>query len=209
MAMKSVSQLNQDINVINFYNHKKNGYFIDIGAHNGILLSNTYLLEKYYNWSGICIEPIPQIFKLLQESRPNSICINKAVYSTSNIVLKFNIAQSTMLSGIIDNIDCHMNSLNNGTIIDVETININDILDNNNAPLFIEYLSIDTEGSEFEILSTFNYDKYTIGIIHVEHNYIQPRRNNIKNLLESKDYIYIKENEFDDEYMHKSLQSRI
>jgi hypothetical protein len=45
---QTYSQLNQDINVINFYNGKKNGFFIDIGAHDGISLSNTYLLEQEY-----------------------------------------------------------------------------------------------------------------------------------------------------------------
>ena len=55
----SKSQLGQEIKVINFYKEKKNGYFIEIGASDGIELSNTYLLESEYKWNGICIEPIP------------------------------------------------------------------------------------------------------------------------------------------------------
>ena len=203
--MTTYSQLNQDIDVIQFYKQKQNGYFIEIGANDGINLSNTYLLEKNYNWKGICVEPIPDIFNKLKNNRLNSICIDKALYSDSNIILKFNIASCALLSGIIEHINCHKNSLNNGKIIDVETISMNDLLDNNNAPNFIDYLSIDTEGSEFEILKTINYDKYTFGIIHVEHNYIEPQRKNIKDLLLSKDYIYKRENKWDDEYIHKSL----
>jgi hypothetical protein len=97
------------------------------------------------------------------------------------------------------------NSLNNGKIIDVQTISMNDLLDNNNAPNFIDYLSIDTEGSEFEILKTMDYDKYTFGIIHVEHNYVEPQRTNMKEFLLSKNYVYKRENKWDDEYIHKSL----
>lgn len=203
--MTTYSQLNQDVDVIKFYKNKENGFFIEIGANDGINLSNTYLLEKNYNWKGICVEPIPDIFNKLKNNRPNSICVNKAIYSYSDMILKFNIASCDLLSGIVEHINCHKSSLNNGKIIDVQTISINDLLDNNNAPNFIDYLSIDTEGSEFEILKTINYDKYIFGIIHVEHNYIEPRRSNIKDFLLSKNYIYKRENHWDDEYIHKSL----
>ncbi len=63
--MFSYAQLNQDRNVLNHYNQLKHGYFVDVGAHDGITLSNTYLLEKYYEWSGICIEPLPNQFNKL------------------------------------------------------------------------------------------------------------------------------------------------
>ena len=49
----SFSQLNQDKNVLSFYNYKKGLYFIDIGANDGKTLSNTFLLEKDYDWKGI------------------------------------------------------------------------------------------------------------------------------------------------------------
>ena len=53
------SQLGQDLDVIKHYNFKENGFFVEIGANDGISLSNTYLLEKKYNWKGLCIEPLP------------------------------------------------------------------------------------------------------------------------------------------------------
>lgn len=80
----SHSQLSQDLEVLKFYNEKKNGFFIEIGANDGNILSNTYLLEKSYNWKGICVEPIPDKFKLLCENRPNSLCYDYAVYNKSN-----------------------------------------------------------------------------------------------------------------------------
>ena len=76
----SYSQLGQDLEVIKFYNNKENGFFIEIGASDGIILSNTYLLETQYKWKGICYEPIPNNFKKLVKNRPNSICYDKAVY---------------------------------------------------------------------------------------------------------------------------------
>ena len=201
--METYSQLEQDIKVINFYKNKNNGYFIEIGAYDGIFLSNTYLLEKNYNWKGICIEPLPDKFIELQNNRPNSICINKAIFDENGLILNF--SNSTVGSGITSHIDCHL-YIKNSPQIKVETVLLNDILENYNAPSFIEYLSIDTEGTEYEIFKTINYDKYIFGVIHTEHNYVEPKRTNIKNLLISKGYIYIGENQWDDEFIHSSLK---
>ena len=63
------SQFGQDLDVIEYFKHKKNGYFIEIGATNGIDLSNTYLLEKKYNWNGICIEPQDSTYQDLIKNR--------------------------------------------------------------------------------------------------------------------------------------------
>lgn len=203
----SYSQLGQDLKVIEFYNKKENGYFIEIGASNGIDLSNTYLLETTYKWKGICCEPIQTRYNELIINRPNSICCNEAVYNESDLTVIFDIAHnSDTASGIADNIDCHKNFVDaNKTSIQVKTISLLDLLNKSNAPTFIEYLSLDTEGSEYEILKTFNFEKYTFGLIDVEHNYVEPRRSKIKELLLSKGYIYTGPNQFDDMYKHNSV----
>lgn len=205
----SYSQLAQDLTVINFFK-KFNGYFIEIGAIDGIELSNTYLLEKKYNWKGICVEPIPQKFDMLCKNRPNSLCSNKAVFSESNKTVIFDIANDAeFLSGISDCIDCHAAAVNaNKTQIVVQTITLNDLLEQFNAPPFIEYMSLDTEGSELEILKAVDFQKYTFGIIDVEHNFVEPRRTQIRELLTSNGYVFVKENQWDDHYIHKSLLHR-
>lgn len=197
-------EIGQDLEVLNYYNNKENGFFIEIGANDGIELSNTYLLEKHYNWKGICAEPIPDKFKLLCNNRPNSFCCDNAVYNESDKKVIFDIANNCdFLSGIQENIDCHKESVNvNKTEIIVTTITLNDLLDKANAPLFIEYLSLDTEGSELEILKSVDFNKYKFGLIDVEHNYVEPRRSDIKNLLLSNGYEYIKENHWDDSYRY-------
>lgn len=203
----SYSQLGQDLEVIKFYNNKENGFFIEIGASDGITLSNTYLLETQYKWKGICCEPIPNNFKNLVKNRPNSICYDKAVYNSSGLTVNFDIANSCELySGVSNHIDCHKSLVDeNKETIQVQTISLLDVLNNTNAPLFIEYMSLDTEGTEFEILKNFDFEKYTFGLIDVEHNYYEPRRTEIKNLLLSKGYIYKGENNWDDMYKHNSV----
>ncbi len=205
--MKSYSQIGQDLELLRSCNYKRNGFFIEIGASDGIIFSNTYLLETQYGWKGICVEPIPKRYKSLCKNRPNSICFDKAVYNVSNEQVIFDIANNfDLLSGISSNIDCHKNSVNeNKSQITVTTISLNDLLEKSNAPSFIDYLSLDTEGSELEILKMLDFQKYIIGFIDVEHNYVEPRRTQIRELLISNGYEYIKENKFDDCYKHKSI----
>ena len=61
-------------------------------------------------------------------------------------------------------------------------------------------MSLDTEGSEYEILKVFDFNKYRIGWIDVEHNFVEPRRTMIKNLLLQNGYKYVGENYWDDSY---------
>jgi FkbM family methyltransferase len=203
----SYSQLGQDLKVLEVYKDRKDGYFIEIGANDGIILSNTYLLETQYNWKGICVEPIPSKYELLIVNRPNSKCYKEAVFNESNTYQIFDIANNfDLISGISKYIDKHYDAVNvNKTQIIVNTITLNDLLEKSNSPSFIEYLSLDTEGSELEILKAVDFTKYTFGLIDVEHNYIEPRRTKIRELLTSNGYIYIGENMWDDCYKHSSL----
>lgn len=200
------SQINQDINVIKFYDKKTNGFFLDIGAYDGLTLSNTYLLEKNYNWKGLCVEANPFIYNKLKLNRPNSKCINRCVYDLNNKIIDFTIAKNDLLSGIKETLDLHKEIVNkNGIDYKIKTISLENLLEENNIPYFIDYLSIDTEGSEFEILKDFNFDKYIFGYIDIEHNFNEYKRNQIKDLLCKNNYIYIKENYHDDIYIHKSI----
>jgi FkbM family methyltransferase len=203
----SNSQCYQDLKVIEFYKKKKNGFFIEAGASDGIELSNTYLLEKDYNWTGICIEPIFKNYEKLIINRPKSLCYNDAIYNESGLILHFDIAIcDDKLSGISNHIDTHKSYIDkNKNTITVNTVSLLDLLDKSNAPKFIEYLSLDTEGSEYEILKNFNFDKYIFGLIHVEHNCVEPRRTYIRDLLIANNYIYLGQNKFDDMYKHVSV----
>ena len=205
----SYSQIGQDLAVLKFYNNKENGYFIEVGASDGINLSNTYLLETKYNWKGICCEPIPSNFEKLVKNRPNSTCFQEAVYNKSGLSLTFDIANSfDLLSGISEHIDAWKAQVDaNKTSIQVQTLSLVDVLERAKAPAFIDYMSLDTEGSEYEILKNFDFKKYTFGLIDVEHNYKEPRRTNIRNLLLANGYIFKCQNDWDDCYKHNSLKN--
>lgn len=70
--MESFSQYYQDKAIDFALNRKQNGIFLDIGAHDGVSLSK-YFFERNRNWTGLCIEPIPEVFRLLQSNRRCSV----------------------------------------------------------------------------------------------------------------------------------------
>lgn len=202
----SYSQLGQDKKVYDFYKGKTEGYFVEVGAYDGIALSNTYAFEKL-GWKGICCEPLPSRFADLIKNR-TAHCCNQAVYHTTGLTVSFDIeGDAGMLSGIDTHIDAHKHVVNkNKQTVTMQTISLNNLLERFGAPPFIEYLSLDTEGSEYEILRTLDFNKWQFGLIDVEHNHIEPRRTMIKQLLCSNGYTYLGANQFDDSYVLKRLK---
>ena len=206
---KSFAQLNQDINVIEFYKEKKNGFFIDVGAYDGIKFSNTLLLEKELEWNGICIEPGKRFFQKLTENR-TATCIEKAVFDKSDLELDFldcgdDDEKGAMLSGLITKTICNRTIHSFKETYKVKTKTLTDILKENNAPKFIEYLSIDVEGAEPNVLRGIDFNEYTFGYISVEFNHSEYMKNIIDEILLNNGYVFKQFNEFDLDYIHNSL----
>jgi hypothetical protein len=110
------------------------------------------------------------------------------------------------LSTLVDS-DFNRESRVKGTTYIVETISLNDLLRLHGCPKQIDYLSIDTEGSELAILRYFDFDKYQINIITVEHNYRDPDRKQLYELLTAKGFVRVFEpfSKWDDWYINRSM----
>ena len=197
------SQLGQDLFVLNYYDFKKNGYFIEFGATNGKSLSNSYVLEKNFGWEGILSEPAKKWHDELFINRQCNIS-KKCVWRTSGESIKFSEVNEGELSTISEYKKSDKHNRSNSKEYMVDTISLIELLVEFDAPRYIDYLSIDTEGSEYDILSNFDYDKYQIGIITVEHNYTK-QRERIFNLLTEKGYerVLTELSQFDDWYVLK------
>lgn len=200
---KSKAQLKQDMFVLDELDYKRDGYFVEFGATNGVDLSNTYLLEKELGWTGILAEPAVSWYIALPKNRSCHIDFG-CVWSKSGERLEFNNVLAAELSTIatFSNGDEHAKARETGLKYDVTTISLIDLLKKYNAPKEIDYLSIDTEGSEYEILSAFDFDAYKFKIITCEHNYT-PMREKLYDLLTSKGYTrkYTEYSRFDDWYV--------
>ncbi|HXK40358.1 MAG TPA: FkbM family methyltransferase [Candidatus Paceibacterota bacterium] len=176
VVKKSRSQLRQDMFVLSELNFKRNGFFVEFGATNGVDLSNTYLLEKEFQWRGILAEPARCWQSALRKNRSAAI-ETRCVWSTSDTLLKFKEVSLPELSTIdfLSSADLHGEKRRSGRTYDVETISLNDLLEAHDAPPVMDYLSIDTEGSELEILRSFDFSRYSFSIITCEHNYTSQR----------------------------------
>lgn len=210
------SQYSQDLFVISQITTKNiPNYFIEFGATDGVNWSNTFLLEKYFNWNGILCEPARVYHERIKQNRKCNID-TRCVYSESRLKIEFCETQDSndshkISSPELSTIKEYINSKDwalkvgkqNSINYKVETISLNDLLLFYNAPKNIGYLSIDTEGSELDILSNFDFNSYKISIISVEHNSNISNRNKINSLLTKNGYTRIFDDIFgaDDIYM--------
>lgn len=200
--MTSFSQFGQDIYTLTYiYPGLTNGYFVEVGAYDGINMSNTLLMEQM-GWSGLCIEPNPRLFAQMSNVRR---CLKSqyAVFNIDDATVEFYDDPNGGCSSIVET-DV---SANRFPVIKVPTKTLTTLLKEHNAPSFIHYLSLDTEGSEYEILKTHDFSTYTFGYICVEHNFHVENRAKIRSLLESKGYLFNRTNHVDDEYCLRELSS--
>ena len=195
----SPAQLRQDLFALSQVDFKRYGFFVEFGATNGRTLSNSWLLESQFGWRGILAEPARTWHGALKANRTCAID-TRCVWKASGEVLKFT-ETPRLENSSISSLTKPSRKLR-GTTYDVTTVTLNELLETHNAPAVIDYMSVDTEGSEFEILSALDFDRWSARAISVEHNYA-PQREDIKTLLVSKGYTQVMKSvsRFDDWYI--------
>ena len=186
LAPRASAEFFQDLWALWEAGGKRDGFFVEFGAADGKSKSNTFFLEMEMNWKGVVAEPHPAFMNLVRRHR-SCVVSDKCVYSRSGERIEFLATQVGELGRIafIDPQDDHKRE--DHTVVEVETISLNDLLIEAQAPQDIDFLSIDTEGSEFEILAHFDFDRWNLRTITVEHNRTKMRER-IFNLLTSRGY---------------------
>ena len=187
------SQLGQDKWIVELFKGKRNGYFIDIGAWDGEDISNTYYLEKELGWTGVCVEPQHDAFINLQNVRTCSS--ENIVFAEKTGMVFFKNAGTG--SGIVSGLGPDVN--------EIPAITITELLTRYKSPAIIDYLSLDTEGNELEIMRTFPFDRFHFRALTVEHNSYMgskhvKRRGEMHQLLEINGYKFVKQQDCDDFY---------
>jgi len=184
----SKSQLGQDVFALYFSDFKLSGTFLEIGAADGVTLSNTYILEKYFNWTGILCEPAFGWRDALKNNRSAELIFD-AIWSVSGEILEFREVVQKEYSTIskLSGNDQHAQLRNHGNDYLVKSLSLPDLIQQCRIPSDLDYLSIDTEGSEFDILKNVDFGIFQPRVITVEHNFTQ-NRELIFNLLTSFGY---------------------
>lgn len=182
---------------------KRSGFFVDLAAADGITHSNSYALEKLFNWSGICIEPNPGFYEVLKKER--KCIVDNSVVNDKSEDVDFRI-DNGQLGGIIaedtdNNLRVRGENLPNANTISRRTVQLEAVLDLYKAPEVIDYLSLDVEGSEERVLRNFDFNKYIFLCITIERP--TPKLNEI---LLNNGYLFVKVYQNDTFYIHSSLQ---
>ena len=191
-------QYGQDIIAYLCLKNKKNGFYIDIGAYDGIRLSNTYIFEKL-GWKGFCVEASPKNFEALQKNRKCDL-YNCAVSSKNVGKAKF----LTSTVGVLDVLDTHnteghkkrieKESDKNMEYVEVDTMTFEELMSNYKDINHIDFMSLDIEGGELDVLKSIDFDKYSFGLITVEYN---DNYDEILELMNSKGYKKLMDNHCD------------
>ena len=204
------SQIFQDIFAYFIVANNYDKTFFEFGATNGKSLSNTFMLEKELGWSGALAEPDIQWIEALKKNRPNTKIITKCIWKSSEDKLNFFSSDQGVLSTLekfkyndSESMPGNTNQRNkSGRNITVETISLNDVVKHYFKGICPSYISIDTEGSEFEILNSFNFSDYQPAVFTVEHNFTKTQKQ-IDELMEHNNYsrIFKKLTDFDAWYV--------
>ena len=202
LQQKAVSQLGQDLWVLEQTDYKRNGFFVEFGATDGVLLSNTWLLEREFGWKGICAEPNPDFFEQLKKNRACDVSdayIGGLTGATVEFILSDAYGGSSEYAADDQHAAKREAYRQAGKVMTLVAVSLNDFLEQHGAPRDIDYISIDTEGSEYEILSTFPFHQWRVRLFTVEHNFTD-RRQDIRRLMEKNGYT-CQEAKWDDWYV--------
>jgi FkbM family methyltransferase len=193
--MKFFSQVGQDQFLFqSFFRARRGGTFVDIGAYDGEKFSNSLFFERYLDWKGLCVEPLPSAYEKLSKTRRS---INEQVcVADFEGVADFAEADAgvdeKMLSGLVHRFDPrHLQRLDavnaERTVHEVAVTRLGTLLEKHR--LFdIDFCSIDTEGAELSILRDFDFTRFRVGVFVVENNYDDPR---LTELMRSKGYEFV------------------
>ena len=204
LMLSSKSELGQDYFAAFVNQFSENGFFVEFGAADGVEHSNSFALEKVLGWGGLLAEPVRRYESSIRENRSADL-VTKCVAARSGERVTFYEREVATLSSADQNIDSLLDGKLNKIVnnYEVDTISLEEMLDQYNTPKVIQYMSIDTEGSEYELLAAFNFGKYQINTLTVEHNFSEARQK-IAELLENNGFsrIPMPESYYDDFYIN-------
>ena len=192
-SLKSYSQEGEDMILRRLFEKQQNGFYVDVGAHHPKRFSNTYFFYKQ-GWNGINIDAMPNSMKAFNDIRPRDINIEKPI-SEKKQILTYYAFNEPALNGFSKELSERRAKQDNCIIEftkDIETATLEEIFENNLPDnQCIDFLSIDVEGLDFNVLKSNNFLKYKPKVILIEilgSGLLEIEKNEISQYLKKYDY---------------------
>jgi len=197
------SQCEEDVYLNKYiFKNKRNGVYIELGALDGVLYSNTKFFEDSLNWTGILIEPHPNKFKVLEANRPNNFLFNDLVSCHKDpLEFRYFVNQHAAVSGVENTLSQHhfdnyfeSNNEWNKSLpqnkMFIQPKSLTDIVSSTRLT-HIDLLSLDVEGHELEVLKSWDFS-VPIDIILIETLGVQPEKEELcREILKQNNYRFI------------------
>lgn len=192
-ATLSYSQEGEDLILKRIFEGKFEGFYVDVGAHHPFRFSNTYLFYKK-GWTGINIEPNPEVVANFKSGRPNDINLQIGV-SEENGVLQYHYFDEPALNTFDVDVVKERLATTPYKVVKMENISVlrlDEIL-SKNLPVgqVIDFLSIDVEGLDFMVLKSNDWDKYRPTCVLVE-----VLNSTLEDVINGEIYIFMKNNSY-------------
>jgi FkbM family methyltransferase len=182
------------------FKNKKNGVYIELGALDGVLYSNTKFFEDSLQWKGILIEPHPEKYKLLQRNRPNNFLFNKLVSChTDPLEFRYFVDFHAAVSGVENTMppshfDYFFDNKTNRFLpqkkMFIKPVTLTEIVKETQIT-HVDLLSLDVEGHEYEVLTSWDFS-IPIDIILIETLGAQPEKDEMcRQILIQHNYRFI------------------
>jgi len=169
-SRKSFSQEGEDLIVDRLLAGKKNGFYVEVGAHHPFRFSNTYFFYKK-NWSGICIDPLPGIKKMFHKWRPKDTFLEIGI-SAHPGELEYFMFNESALNTFDPSVAKERNGLKGYKLLEsrkIQTDSLSQVLKERLAPnQVIDLLSVDVEGLDLEVLESNDWNLFLPRVIIVE-----------------------------------------
>lgn len=192
----STAQDGQDMLIASMFGNRTGGFFVDLAANDAVKISNTFVLERSFQWDGICIEANPFYLWKLAKRRCKIAAAVVTDQADDNVSFALRVGIDGGLGGIVSERKGAVKNYNHGTdpnaikaraqATTFRTTTLLSIFTRLRAPTSIDYLSLDIEGAEFLALREFPFDQYSIAALTVE----RPSRD-LRALLFARGYLFM------------------
>jgi FkbM family methyltransferase len=188
---QSRAQFGQDLLALDHHSHKRNGTYLEIGVHDGENINNTVLMDQEYGWKGICVDP----FMKNMEHRSCKKFYTALGSEPGEADFRYgdNENNHSPLSGLDKFVTTDDNKMWKEKVKDykikkVQVRTPEDVFKEANLPSIIDYMSLDVEGSEIDILKSFPFDKYCVKYATIETNNDKAKEKEMEEFMIKRGY---------------------